>query len=133
MPTPPELDHLGIAVHSIAKAKDTYALLGLELTAQEEVAHEQIRTATLRLKNTQLELIEPTSDDSTIARFLARQGEGLHHVAIRVPDLDARFHSLQQANVPLASSSIQRGVNGHRYFFLHPKATHGLLIELVGD
>ena len=133
-----QLDHLGIAVRSIAAARTFYETLGLRLTHQETIPHEQVHTAMLPLaatgsQPTRLELLEPTTEDSTIGRFLARRGEGLHHVALRVPDLDARFAALQAANIRLASDAIRTGAGGHRYFFVHPASTGGVLLELVGD
>ena len=126
-----EIDHLGIAVRSIAQAAGVYALLGLHVTHQETIAHEQVHAAMLPAGSSRLELLEPTTEDSTIGRFLARRGEGLHHVALRVPDLDARFAALQSAGTRLASTEIRLGAGGHRYFFVHPSATGGVLIELV--
>jgi LAO/AO transport system kinase len=125
------LDHLGIAVASIAATRSFYSLVGLEVTQEETVPHEQVRTAMLPLGSTRIELLEPTSPDSTIGRFLARRGEGLHHIALRVPDLDARFLALQAAGIRLASDQIRIGAGGHRYFFIHPSATGGVLLELV--
>jgi LAO/AO transport system kinase len=125
------IDHLGIAVKSIAAAKQFYALLGMHVTHEETVEHEQVHTAMLPAGESRLELLEPTAEDSTIGRFLARRGEGLHHVAMRVTGLDERFAALQQAGVRLASESIRVGAGGHRYFFVHPSATGGVLVELV--
>ena len=127
------LDHLGIAVRSIDAAAGFYALLGLGITHQETIAHEQVHTAMLPLAPTRIELLEPTVPDSTIGRFLARRGEGLHHIALHVSDLDARFAALQAAGTRLASDRIRTGAGGHRYFFIHPAATGGVLLELVGE
>jgi LAO/AO transport system kinase len=125
------LDHLGIAVSSIARASTFYELLGLRISHQETVSHEQVHTAMLPLGDTRIELLEATTPDSTIGRFLARRGEGLHHIALRVSDLDARFLALQQAGIRLASDQIRIGAGGHRYFFVHPSVTGGVLLELV--
>ncbi len=138
LPTSVSLDHLGIAVRSIADARTFYEALGLHITHEETIPHEQVHTAMLPLgatggQPTRIELLEPTTGDSTIGRFLARRGEGLHHVALRVPDLDARFAALQAANIRLASDAIRTGAGGHRYFFVHPSSTGGVLLELVGD
>jgi LAO/AO transport system kinase len=129
------LDHLGIAVRSIAAARGFYELLGLAVSAEETVEHEQVRTAMLPLGAgaTRLELLEPTADDSTIGRFLAKRGEGLHHVALRVDRLDERFREMQAAGIRLASDRVRVGAGGHRYFFVHPASTGGVLLELVGE
>lgn len=125
------IDHVAIAVKSIDAVKSVYALLGMPVLQEETVAHEQVRTAMLDAGNSKLELLEPTSAESTVGRFLARRGEGLHHVALRVEDLEERFLALQNEGVRLASERIQIGAGGQRYFFVHPSATGGVLIELV--
>ena len=78
-----------------------------------------------------LELLEPTSDDSVIAKFLAKRGEGLHHVCLRVPDLPATVAKLKQDGVRLVSNEIKIGAGGHRYIFVHPNSAGGVLLELV--
>ncbi|HWZ50474.1 MAG TPA: methylmalonyl Co-A mutase-associated GTPase MeaB [Granulicella sp.] len=127
------LDHLGIAVRSIAAARGFYEGLGISVAAEEVVAHEQVRTAMLPLGETRLELIEPVAEDSVIGRFLARRGEGLHHIALRCEDLDGLFVRLRAQGVRLASEAIRTGAGGHRYFFVHPAGTGGVLVEMVGD
>jgi methylmalonyl-CoA epimerase len=78
-----------------------------------------------------LELLEATSEDSTIARFIAKRGEGLHHICLRVPDLPAAVARLKQDGVRLVSEEIRTGAGGHRYVFLHPSSAGGVLLELV--
>ena len=78
-----------------------------------------------------LELLEPTSEDSTIAKFIAKRGEGLHHVCLRVPDLAAAVARLKQDGVRLVSEDIKTGAGGHRYIFVHPASAGGVLLELV--
>ena len=128
----PKLDHLGIAVHSIAAARAFYELLGLHVAAAEEVPHEQVRTAMLPLGDTRLELLEPTSETSTIARFLTRRGEGLHHIALHADDLPATLARLKAHGVRLVDDTIRLGTGGHPYFFIHPHSTGGVLVEVVG-
>jgi LAO/AO transport system kinase len=128
-----ELDHLGIAVRSIAAAKGFYELLGMAVSHEETVDHEQVKTAMLPLGESRIELLEPTAEDSTLGRFLAKRGEGLHHVAVRVARIDERFAALQAAGVRLASDAVRVGGGGHRYFFVHPASTGGVLVELVGE
>ncbi len=125
------LDHLGIAVRSIAVARRFYEMLGAAVTHEETVAFEQVKTAMLPLGRSRIELLEATAEDSTIGRFVARRGEGLHHVALRVEGLDQRFAALRTAGVRLVSDRIRVGAGGHRYFFVHPESTGGVLVELV--
>lgn len=125
------LDHLGIAVRSLADAKAIYEKLGLTLSLEEAVPGENVRVAMVSVGETRLELLEPTSNDSVIAKFLANRGEGLHHISIRVPDLNAVVQKLKSGGTRLASNEIKIGAGGHRYIFLHPSSTAGVLIELV--
>jgi LAO/AO transport system kinase len=127
------LDHLGVAVRSIAAARGFYEALGLVVTHEETVEHEQVKTAMLPLGSNRIELLEPTQADSTIGRFLAKRGEGLHHVAVHVEGVDAMFARLKAQGVRLASAAVRVGAGGHRYFFVHPESTGGVLLEIVGD
>ncbi len=127
------LDHLGVAVKSIAAARGFYELLGLHVQQEETVEHEQVRTAMLPLGESRIELLEPTAEDSTIGRFLARRGEGLHHIAVHVQDIGAAFARLKAAHVRLVSGQIRIGACGHRYFFVHPASTGGVLLEVCAD
>jgi methylmalonyl-CoA epimerase len=125
------LDHLGIAVRSLADAKSVYEKLGLSLSPEEVVPHENVRVVMVPVGETRLELLEPTSDDSVIAKFIANRGEGLHHISIRVPDLNASVQKLKSGGTRLVSNEIKIGADGHRYVFVHPSSTAGVLIELV--
>ncbi len=127
------LDHLGVAVRSIAQAKTFYELLGMQVTHEETVEHEQVKTAMLPMGASRVELLEPTVSDSVIGRFLDKRGEGLHHVAMRVAGVDAKFAEMKAAGIRLASDRVRVGAGGHRYFFVHPASTGGVLVELVGD
>jgi LAO/AO transport system kinase len=127
------LDHLGVAVKSIAGARGFYEALGLVVSHEETVEHEQVKTAMLPLGGSRIELLEATEADSTIGRFLAKRGEGLHHVAVHVDGIDAMFVRLMQQGVRLASDAVRVGAGGHRYFFVHPASTGGVLLEIVGD
>jgi methylmalonyl-CoA epimerase len=125
------LDHLGIAVRSLAAAKAIYEKLGLSVSAEETVPDEKVRLVMVPLGETRLELLEPTADDSVIAKFLAARGEGLHHISLRVPDLEATFSKLKADGVRLVSNEIKIGAGGHRYIFVHPSSAGGVLLELV--
>jgi methylmalonyl-CoA epimerase len=125
------IDHLGIAVKSLATAKSIYEKLGLQLSPEEIVEHEKVRLVMVPVGESRLELLEPTSEDSTIAKFLAKRGEGLHHVCLRVPDLSAAVEKLKKDGVRLVSDQIRTGAGGHRYIFIHPASAGGVLLELV--
>jgi methylmalonyl-CoA epimerase len=125
------LDHLGIAVNSVAAAKGIYEQLGLVPSPEEVVAGEKVKVVMVSMGETRLELLEPTSADSVIAKFIAKRGEGLHHISIRVADLNAAVQKLKAEGTRLVSDEIKIGAGGHRYIFLHPASTSGVLIELV--
>jgi len=126
-----KIDHLGIAVKSVASAKGFYENLGLPVSAEEIVAAEKVNLVMAIVGESRLELLEPTSEDSTIAKFLAKRGEGLHHVALQVPDLASVVARLKKDGVRLVSDEIKIGAGGHRYVFVHPSSAGGVLIELV--
>jgi methylmalonyl-CoA epimerase len=125
------IDHLGIAVKSLAAAKGIYEKLGLTATAEEVIEGEQVRVAMLPIGESRLELMEATSETSTVAKFIAKRGEGLHHVCLRVPDLTAVVERLKTDGVRLVSNEIKTGAGGHRYVFVHPSSAGGVLLELV--
>ncbi len=125
------LDHLGIAVKSLASAKAMYEKLGLSVSPEEIVEHEKVRLVMVPVGETRLELLEPTSDDSVVGKFIAKRGEGLHHLSLRVPDLNAAVQRLKNEGVRLVSEEIKIGAGGHRYIFVHPSGTGGVLLELV--
>jgi methylmalonyl-CoA epimerase len=126
-----QIDHLGIAVKSLAQAKGIYEKLGLNISPEETVEQEKVRLVMVPVGESRLELLEATSDDSTIARFIAKRGEGLHHVCMRVPDLAAAVKKLKADGVRLLSEEIKVGAGGHRYVFVHPSSAGGVLLELV--
>ena len=126
-----KIDHLGIAVKSLASAKAIYEKLGLNVSDEETVEHEKVRLVMVPVGESRFELLEPTSEDSTIAKFIAKRGEGLHHVCMKVPDLRAAVERLKKDGVRLVSDEIKTGAGGHQYVFLHPSSTGGVLLELV--
>src|SRR5438034_1116647 len=125
------IDHLGIAVKSLAAAKGIYEKLGLTTSTEEVVESEQVRLVMVPVGETRLELLEPLSESSPIAKFIAKRGEGLHHVSLRVPDLAAAVERLKKDGVRLVSNDIKVGAGGHRYVFVHPSSAGGVLLELV--
>jgi methylmalonyl-CoA/ethylmalonyl-CoA epimerase len=128
-----KIDHLGIAVKSIAGARGFYESLGLKIVHEEEIEHEQVRTAILPSGDGQIELLEPTSEDSPVGRFLKKRGEGLHHLALHVDDISATLEALKARGARLISEDIQIGTGGHLYFFVHPESTGGILLEICQD
>jgi methylmalonyl-CoA epimerase len=125
------IDHLGIAVKSLASAKTIYEKLGLAVSPEETVEGEQVRVAMVPVGDSRIELLEHTSATSTIAKFLSKRGEGLHHVSLRVPDLARIVEELKRDGVRLVTDEIKVGAGGHRYVFVHPSSAGGVLLELV--
>ena len=125
------IDHIGVAVKSLAAAKGVYEKLGLSVSPEEVVEAEQVRVVMVPLGESRLELLEPTSESSVIAKFIAKRGEGLHHVSLQVPDLTAVVERLKKDGVRLVTDEIKVGAGGHRYVFVHPSSAGGVLLELV--
>jgi methylmalonyl-CoA epimerase len=125
------VDHLGIAVRSLAEGRAFYEALGLAVTAVEEVAGEQVRVAIIPCGETRIELLEPTSADSPIARFLERRGPGLHHVCLRSDDLAADDARLRDRGFEVLRPEPTRGAGGSAVQFVHPRSAGGVLIELA--
>lgn len=128
-----KIDHLGIAVRSLDAALKFYRdQLGLEVSLRETLEQERVKVAMLPLGEPRIELLEPTQADSTIGKFLEKRGEGLHHVAIRVADLDASVERLRSAGAKLLNEP-RKGAGGHMYVFVHPQSTGGVLLELIQE
>jgi methylmalonyl-CoA epimerase len=128
-----QIDHLGVAVKSLAEARKFYEKLGLEVMPEETVEAERVRLAMVPLGESRIELLEPTSPESPITKFLEKRGEGLHHVALHVSDLSGTVERLKAAGIRLISDEIKVGAGGHRYVFVHPSSAGGVLLELVED
>lgn len=126
-----QIDHLGIAVKSLVSAKALYEKLGLTVSPEETVEQEQVKLVMVPVGESRLELLEATSQESAIAKFIAKRGEGLHHVCLKVPDLASTVARLKAEGVRLVSDDIKIGAGGHRYVFVHPASTGGVLLELV--
>ena len=125
-----ELDHVGIAVRSIAESVSFYEALGLELTGTEDVPGQGVRVGFVPLGDTRLELLEPLGDDGPVARHLDRRGPGLHHVCVRVGDIRAAMERLAAAGYRLLSDEPQAGAHGCLVCFVHPKDAGGVLVEI---
>ena len=125
------IDHLGIAVRSIEQALAFYqGQLGLQASGQETVPAEKVRVAMLPLDGSRIELLEPTEADSPVGKFLDKRGEGLHHVALKVPNLSAAVERLRASGARLLNEP-RAGAGGHLYVFVHPASTGGVLLELI--
>lgn len=126
------IDHIGVAVRSIDRTLDFYRdVLGIEPSHRTEVLHENVEVAVLPTAGGCVELLRSTSQDSVIDRFIQRHGEGLHHIAVQVDDLDAAVERVKRTGGRLVDEKPQIGAEGYRYVFVHPKSTGGVLLELV--
>ena len=123
------LDHIGIAVRSLEAAR-IYELLGLAVQHTEVVETQKVKTAFLSVGDSNLELLEPTSPDSPIAKFIEKRGEGIHHICLRVENIEAHLERLKAAGYRLINEAPVPGAHGCRVAFLHPSAGNGVLIEL---
>jgi methylmalonyl-CoA/ethylmalonyl-CoA epimerase len=129
--TPTRVDHVGIAVVSLEEALAAWRLLGLTESHREEVPTQKVRVAFLKVGESAIELLEPTSADSPIARFLEKRGAGLHHVCFRVTDIETSIAELEASGCRLLNRVPAPGAAGKRVAFLHPDAGRGVLIELA--
>jgi methylmalonyl-CoA/ethylmalonyl-CoA epimerase len=126
-----QIDHLGIAVRSLDETVPVYEkALGLRCERREEVPSQKVRTAFFDVGGVHLELLEPTAPESPIAKFLADRGEGVHHIAFRTDDITGQLAQAASAGVRLINEKPFDGAAGKLVAFLHPKSTHGVLIEL---
>ena len=125
------IEHIGIAVKSIEESRKYYEeVLGLTCYAVEEVTDQKVKTAFFKVGNTKIELLESTSPDGPIGKFIERKGEGMHHIAFAVPDTDKALNDLSKKEVKLVDTVARAGAEGLNIGFLHPKSTHGVLTEL---
>ena len=126
------IDHVGIAVADLDAAKKVYEdLLGLKLTREEVVESQGVRTHFYPVAGVKLELLESVTPDGPIARFLAKRGAGLQHLAVEVDDVEAAIAELKAKGVRMIDDAPRPGVEGSRIAFVHPADTHGVLLELV--
>jgi methylmalonyl-CoA epimerase len=127
-----KIDHIGIATRGIDDAAKFYRdVLGLEVAETEEVAGQKVRVAMLPIGESRIELLEATSEDSPISRFLEKRGPGIHHLAVEVDDIQAALADLRQAGARLIDEAPRRGAGGCLVAFVHPLSTGGVLLELV--
>ncbi|MCA0933449.1 methylmalonyl-CoA epimerase [Lutimonas saemankumensis] len=125
------IEHIGIAVKSIEESKKYYEeVLGLECYAIEEVTDQKVKTAFFKVGDTKIELLESTSPDGPIGKFIEKKGEGMHHIAFAVPDTNEALNALSKKEVQLVDKTARAGAEGLNIGFLHPRSTHGVLTEL---
>ena len=128
---PQKIEHLGIVVPSIAEALPYYeGVLGMTCYAIEEVADQKVKTAFFKVGQTKIELLEPTSEDSTIAKFIEKRGEGIHHLAFATDGVANALAEVEAKGVRLIDKAPRKGAEGLNIAFLHPKSTLGVLTEL---
>ncbi|MGB9742052.1 MAG: methylmalonyl-CoA epimerase [candidate division WOR-3 bacterium] len=126
-----KIAHIAIAVNSVDQAAGFYAeQLGLKLTGRETVPHRGVTVGFIQIGDSKIELVQPDKPDAPVARFLAERGPGLHHICFEVDNIDAEFSRLKAAGVRIVDPEPQTGAGGTRAFFIHPKSTGGVLIEL---
>lgn len=126
-----KIDHIGIAVNSIEKAVKLYTdVLGLKLKDIEVVEEQKVKTAIIPVGESKIELIESTDPEGVIAKYIEKRGEGMHHLALEVSNIQETLETLQEKDIPLIDQEPRTGVEGTSIAFLHPKGTK-VLIELV--
>lgn len=127
-----KVDHIGIAVNNLQTALEFYeGILGIKCTGQERVEEQKVTTAFLPLGDTELELLESTDPTGPVARFIEKRGEGLHHIALQVDNIEAALEKMKAAGVRLLDETPRGGAGGTKIAFLHPKASGGVLLELT--
>jgi methylmalonyl-CoA/ethylmalonyl-CoA epimerase len=123
-----------MAVHSLEEVRELFEkALGIPSAGREEVLSQKVRVEFYRVGELRIECLEPTNEDSPIAKFLAKKGEGIHHIAILVPDITQALKRAQEQGIELIDQEPRIGAGGTKIGFLHPKSTHGVLIELVEE
>jgi len=129
-----KIDHIGIAVNSLEAIRELFEkALGIPSAGREKVLSHKVRVEFYQIGELRIECLEPIAEDSSIAKFLAKKGEGIHHVAFRVPDINQALKRAQEHKIELIDREPREGAGGCRMAFLHPKSTHGILIELMEE
>ena len=126
------IEHIGIAVRSLEEATKTYEeSLGLKVEGIEKVEDQGVRVAMLPIGESRIELLEPVTPESPIEKFLAKRGPGIHHIAVRVDNIEESLEKMKLAGVKLIDESPRVGAGNKRIAFVHPSSTHGVMLELV--
>lgn len=131
MPKVIQIDHVAVVVDDMDKALSFWRdALGMELHGLRDVPDEKSQVAFLPLPGSEVELVKPTTDDSGIARYLAKRGPGMHHICLEVDDIQGMMSQLKSKGVRLISEQPHTAADGKRYIFIHPESTSGVLVEL---
>ena len=125
-----KIDHVGIAVKNLEEAIKVWEGLGLKVDEIEEVPDQKVRTAIIHIGESRIELLEPTAEDSPIAKFIAKRGEGIHHIALGVTNIEEHLRELKEKGYRLIDEEPRIGAGGAKIAFVHPKAVTGVLLEL---
>jgi len=127
------IEHIGIAVNSIEEAKTYFEeVLGLKCYAVEEVKDQKVKTAFFKIGQTKLELLEAMSEDSPVAKFIAKKGQGIHHIAFATDNVNTSLKEAEEKGIQLIDKQARKGAEGLNIGFLHPKSTFGVLTEFCG-
>jgi len=127
-----KIDHIGIAVKSLTETIKIYEdAIGLKVDAYDQVDDQGVRVAMLNIGESRIELLEPTGPDSPIEKFMNKRGEGIHHIAVTVENIQKALERLKASGVRLIDNEPRRGAHNTRIAFIHPSSTHGVLLELV--
>ena len=125
-----KIDHIGIAVKNLAESAKLYEMLGIQSTGSEVVAEQQVKVSFFPVGDSEIELLESTSPDGPIARYIEKNGEGIQHLALRVDNIEAALAELKANGVRLIDEKPRYGAGGAKIAFVHPKSTGGILLEL---
>lgn len=125
-----KIDHIGVAVKSIEEAKRFYEKLGLMIKCEEEVIEQQVKVAMIEIGESRIELLETLSPEGPIGKFIEKKGEGIHHLALEVNNLEEKLLNLEENGVQLIDRVPRKGADGKKIAFIHPKSTFGVLLEL---
>lgn len=128
-----KISHIGIAVKSIEETAKFYEKMGLQIEAIEIVESQKVRVAFIPIGEVRLELLEPTSENSTVAKFIEKRGEGVHHIAFSTDDLEAKLSDIENKGIQLIDKKPRPGAHNASIAFLHPRSTHGILLELCEE
>ena len=131
MPKVTHIDHIAIIVKNLEEAFSFWReALGMQIVCTKEIPAEQARVAFMNLGEERIEFIEPTSAESSLARFLEKRGPGMHHICLEVDDIESMLVQLKESSVQLINQTPETGSDGRKYVFIHPKSANGVLVEL---
>ncbi|MFX1252985.1 MAG: methylmalonyl-CoA epimerase [Promethearchaeota archaeon] len=128
-----KISHIGIAVASLQAATELYEALGLKIESTDEVKEQKVKVAFFPVGDTRIELLEATDPDSPIAKHIENRGEGIHHIALKVDNIEDALDALKKTDIKLIDKEPRSGAHGSKVAFLHPKSTHRVLLELVEE